>query len=73
MDDWYDVCAWITGAIVFAGVWIASAITWGLWGFVFGWLPALILACICGFLWMLIVAALLLGGFVLILLSVNAK
>lgn len=45
----------ITGFLVFIGTWIYCMATYGfLLGFGLGWLPALILAYICGALWPLV-------------------
>lgn len=52
----------IVGIPVFLGVWIYSMFAWGfLIGLAIGWLPALIAAFILGFLWPLVLVAILLG------------
>ncbi len=57
----YIVGAKITGAIVFIAVWIYAMLSWGfLIGIMVGWLPAIIVACILGFLWPLVAVGLFL-------------
>jgi hypothetical protein len=41
----------LTGLAVFLGGWGYCALTYGLWGFVLGWIPSGILAVVVGFLW----------------------
>ena len=48
----YVFGAWITGLIVFLGVWLYALSEWGfLFGLIFGWIPALIAGVVMGFLW----------------------
>lgn len=55
MRNWYLVGAWITGVIVFIGVWIYAIASWGfLIGVAVGWFPAGIAGVIAGLLWPLI-------------------
>ena len=70
-DRWesvYIIVAWITGVIIFFGIWIYAFASWGfLVGLAIGWLPAIIGAFIAGLLWPLIllvigIAALILFG-----------
>lgn len=57
---------WITGIIVFIGVWISAIAIWGfLLGVGFGWIPAAIAGLIAGLLWPLI--ALIVIGIILVL------
>jgi hypothetical protein len=55
-------CAALTGPATFAAVWIYCVVTYGLLGFVTGWIPALILAVLVAiasiFLWPLAVVVL---------------
>ena len=51
-DEGGSVLYFVVGIIVFFVVWIAAAIASGPLGFIFGWIPALILA----FIWPLAVA-----------------
>ena len=62
MEDWYDIGAWITGAIVFVAIWGYCAAAYGFLGFALGWMPAVIIAIILAFLWPLIVLILVVGG-----------
>ena len=49
---WYPIGGFITGALVFIGVWIYALASWGfLVGMTIGWIPALISAVIAGFIW----------------------
>ena len=62
MDDdfitYYQIGAWITGALCFIAIWIYALATWGLLlGLAVGWLPAIIGGIILGFLWPLVVLA----------------
>lgn len=51
----YLIGVWITGIIVFFGIWIYAFVSWGfLIGLAIGWLPALIGGFIAGLLWPLI-------------------
>jgi hypothetical protein len=56
-------CAALTGPATFIAVWTYCAVTYGLLGFVFGWIPALILALLVAvatiFLWPLAAVVLL--------------
>jgi len=58
-------CAALTGPATFIAVWIYCAVTYGLLGFVLGWISALILALLVAvatiFLWPLAAAVLLYG------------
>ena len=70
MDDnnWYTIGAMITGVISFFVIWIYAFFAWGfLIGLAIGWLPAIIGACILGFLWPLV--ALALAGLIILILS----
>jgi hypothetical protein len=49
-DDRGSDFYFVVRTIVFFGVWIACAIAGGVLGFIFGWIPALILA----FIWLLL-------------------
>lgn len=54
----YMVGVWIVGFLSFAGIWIYSLASWGLLlGLMFGWIPALIGGFILGWLWPLVVLA----------------
>ncbi len=68
-DFWYMIGVVITGIIAFFAIWIYAFFAWGfLIGLAIGWLPALIGAFIIGFLWPLVVLALVVIG-ILILIS----
>jgi|GEM_PF-1224333 len=63
---WYLVIGWIVGFICFTGIWIYAFNTWGfLIGLAIGWLPALIGGLIAGFLWPLILVAIVVIAFLL--------
>jgi hypothetical protein len=62
----YMVGVWIVGVLSFIVIWIISLFSWGLLGIVFGWIPALIGGVILGFLWPIVVLALLGVGYILI-------
>ncbi|MEK7574512.1 MAG: hypothetical protein AAB514_03215 [Patescibacteria group bacterium] len=69
MGDGYIIGAYITGALVFIGVWIYAIASWGfLVGIAIGWLPAIIAAFIAGLLWPLVVLVVI-GLIVLILMN----
>ena len=54
----YWIWAFLTGVLVFVGVWIYAMSEWGfLLGIVFGWIPAIIAAFIAGLLWPLVALA----------------
>jgi hypothetical protein len=66
--DTYWGWAFITGILVFAGVWIYAMSEWGfLLGIMFGWIPSLIAAFVGGLLWPLIALAVI--GIILIALA----
>ena len=47
--------AFLTGILVFIGVWIYAISQWGfLLGIMFGWIPAIIAAFVAGLLWPLL-------------------
>jgi len=49
---------WIVGALSFIGIWIYALASWGLLvGLMFGWIPALIGGAILGYLWPLVILA----------------
>lgn len=53
--------AFITGIVVFTGVWLYALDDWGLlFGLLFGWLPALIGGFVAGLLWPLIAVVIVL-------------
>ena len=62
MVDGYDLCAIITGAITFVGIWAYCTWAYGFLGFALGWMPALILGSIIGMLWPLVVLLLILAA-----------
>lgn len=50
-----------TGLVIFALVWIYALLEWGLLkGIIFGWLPAAIAGFVCGVIWPIIVAIIVL-------------
>ena len=52
------VGVWIVGVISFIAIWLYSLASWGLLiGLMIGWIPALIGGVILGFLWPLVVLA----------------
>ena len=54
----YMVGVWIVGVLSFAAIWLYALVSWGfLLGLMFGWIPALIGGTILGFLWPLVVLA----------------
>jgi hypothetical protein len=54
----YMVGVWIVGVLSFAAIWIYALASWGLLlGLMFGWIPALIGGVILGYLWPLVVIA----------------
>ncbi len=54
----YMVGVWIVGALSFIGIWIYALASWGfLIGLMFGWIPALIGGVILGYLWPLVILA----------------
>ncbi len=54
----YMVGVWIVGVLSFAGIWLYALASWGfLLGLMFGWIPAAIGGVILGFLWPLVVIA----------------
>ena len=56
--DTYPIGIFITGVLVFAGVWIYAISEWGLLlGLIFGWIPALIAAIVMGILWPIVAVA----------------
>lgn len=56
----YFVGAFISGALIFVGVWIYALTEWGfLFGLIFGWIPAIIAAFIGGLIWPLLVIGLI--------------
>jgi len=56
----YMIGVWIVGALSFIAIWIYSFASWGfLLGLMFGWIPALIGGAILGFLWPLVVLAII--------------
>ena len=61
--DWgaiYSGGGYLTGFLVFVGSWIYCIAHYGyLWGVGLGWLPSLIVGAIAGFLWPVLVVALL--------------
>lgn len=66
MNDYFGIggiFGFIVGIITFIGVWIGAAFTYGMWGFLLGWLPAYIIALIVGGLvtiaWPLVVIGLI--------------
>lgn len=63
MDDWYDIVAWVVGAILFFGIWIYCSMTYGFLGFALGWMPAAIISGIAALLWPLLVLVALGIGF----------
>jgi hypothetical protein len=62
--DWsvvYRIGALITGSLAFIASWVYAAISWGfLLGVGLGWVPAIFIGIIAGFIWPLIVLALVL-------------
>ena len=59
----YWAWAFLTGVLVFVGVWIYAMAEWGLLlGIMFGWIPAIIAAFVGGLLWPLIAIVIL--GFI---------
>ncbi len=60
MEEMYMVGAWIVGVLSFIAIWLYSLAEWGfLLGLTIGWVPALIGGTILGFLWPLVVLALI--------------
>ena len=58
--DKYMIGVWIVGALSFIRIWIYALATWGLLlGLMLGWIPALIGGAILGFLWPLVVLAII--------------
>ncbi|MBP9864213.1 hypothetical protein KBC54_02065 [Patescibacteria group bacterium] len=56
----YMIGVWITGVLSFVVIWIYALVSWGfLFGLMFGWIPALIGGAIPGFLWPLVLLAVL--------------
>lgn len=56
----YMIGVWITGVLSFVAIWIYALASWGfLFGLMFGWIPALIGGAILGFLWPLVVLAII--------------
>ena len=54
----YIVGVWIIGTLSFVVIWIYALTSWGLLlGLTFGWIPAVIGGAILGFLWPLVVLA----------------
>lgn len=54
----YMVGVWIVGVLSFLAIWIYALASWGfLIGLMIGWIPALIGGVILGFLWPLVVLA----------------
>jgi hypothetical protein len=49
--DIYRVIAWLVGIISFIWIWIYSLSVWGLFGIMFGWIPALIGGVVIGLTW----------------------
>ncbi len=54
----YMVGVWIVGVLSFIAIWIYAFASWGLLlGLMFGWIPALIGGVILGYIWPLVVLA----------------
>ena len=54
----YMIGVWITGVISFIIIWLYALASWGfLIGLMAGWIPALIVGVILGFLWPLVLLA----------------
>jgi len=54
----YMVGVWIVGVLAFAAIWLYALFSWGLLlGLMIGWIPALIGGFILGWLWPLVVLA----------------
>ena len=54
----YMVGVWIVGVLSFIAIWIYALASWGfLIGLMFGWIPALIGGVILGYLWPLVILA----------------
>lgn len=67
-QGWYETIAKIVAVPVFIGVWIYCIFAYGfLLGVGLGWLPAMIVAVIAGFLWPFI--ALAFAGILLLILT----
>lgn len=64
----YEIIAKIVAVPVFIGVWIYCIFAYGfLLGVGLGWLPAMIVAVIAGFLWPIILLAI--GGIIFLILT----
>jgi len=54
----YMIGVWIVGVLAGIAIWLYSLAEWGLlFGLMFGWIPALIGGTILGFLWPLVIIA----------------
>jgi hypothetical protein len=58
MNNGYTIGVWIVGTLSFIAIWLYALVSWGLlFGLMFGWIPALIGGAILGWLWPLVVLA----------------
>jgi len=59
-SDDYFIGVFIVGGLSFVGIWFYAMAQWGLLlGLIFGWIPAMIGGVMLGFLWPLVIVALL--------------
>lgn len=62
----YLIGVWIVGVLSFICIWLYSFFAWGfLIGLIFGWIPALIGGLLFGFLWPLVIIAVIFLAFML--------
>jgi len=59
----YLIYTLVTGIPIFIAVWVTCCILYGFWGFVFGWIPALVLGLIFGIFWQITAILIVLGIF----------
>ena len=67
--DVYLIVAFIVGGLAAITAWIASMFVAGFWGFLLGWIPALIVGFLAGILWPLTI--LIVGGLILWIISLQ--
>ena len=55
----YESISWIIGVLSGIGTWIGCIVVGNVWGFLFGWIPAIIVALIMGAFWLPIIGFIL--------------
>lgn len=60
-NEFYTAARWIVGVVTGLIVWVVAIAEYGLFGLLFGWLPAILFGCIAAALTTLILVVILLG------------